>query len=198
MLAQGKLKNKTSELQRALNGLIGEHQRMILTSQLKHIDFLEKQIELVTQEIEKRLEDDMELIELLDTIPGIGKIAAEHIIAEIGTDMSRFPIADHLASWAGICPGNNESAGKKGDKTSKGNKYLRITLVETARAASRTKHSYFHSQYSKIAARRGHNRACVAVAHSLLIVIYHMLCTKSPYIELGEDYFDRINKKAKV
>lgn len=194
-MAKGALKKKIPELLQALTGLIGEHQRMILKSQLSHIDFLDNHIEELSKEIARRLDSDNEVIEILDTIPGINIKAAELIIAEIGTDMSRFPTASHLASWAGLCPGNNESAGKKkNSSTQDGNKHLRAIMVEAALANRSTK-SYFCTQYKRIAARRGKKRAAVAVAHSMLIAVYHMISKRQPYQELGQDYFDKLNSE---
>jgi len=198
-LAKGRMKKKKKELERALRGLVGSHQKLLLSTQLQHIDFLDQQIAKLSQEIARRLRPFEETLELLETIPGIGRCSAEAVLAEIGTDMDRFPSAAHLASWAGLAPGNNESAGKrKSGKTKKGNKYLRATLVEAARAASHTKNTYLSAQYHRIAARRGSNRAAVAVAHSILVIIYHILKKRQPYIDLGADYFDRLKKDALV
>ncbi|MBO8161838.1 MAG: IS110 family transposase, partial [Thermosipho sp. (in: Bacteria)] len=198
-LAKGRMKNKRKELERALHGLVGPHQRMLLSVQLKHIDFLEEQIAMLDQEIGERLRPFEEDLELIDTIPGVGRRTAETIIAEIGTDMDRFPTDAHLASWAGMAPGNNESAGKrKSGRTNKGNKALRTALVEVARAASKIKNTYLSAQYHRIAARRGKNRAAVAVGHTILTIVYHILKRRQPYIELGADYFDRCKKKVVV
>lgn len=190
-LAKRRLKNKKAELQRALKGLIGTHQKLMLKTQLQHIDFLNAQIEELDEEIRKRmLPFDVDL-ELLDTIPGVGRRTAEQVLAEIGTNMDQFPSAAHLCSWAGLSPGNNESAGKrKSGRTRKGNQKLRSALVEAARAAARTKNTYLSSQYHRIAARRGANRAAVAVAHSILTIVYHILKRKQPYIELGPNYYE--------
>lgn len=195
-LAKGALKKKIPELQRALKGLIGDHQRMILAAQLRHIDFLNEEIEALSGEIAKRLSPDEESIELIESIPGIGRKSAEHIIAEIGTNMDQFPSAAHLSSWAGVVPGCNESAGKKKRSAlRKGNEFLRSTLVESAKAASHTKDTYLSAQYHRIAARRGANRACIAVAHSMLTIIYHVLKKRKPYEELGSDFFNKLNEK---
>ena len=130
------------------------------------------------------------------SLPGFDQRSAQNVVAEIGADMEVFPSAQHLASWAGVCPGNNESAGKrKSGKTTKGNRWLRTALVQSAWAATRKKDSYFQAQYRRLAPRRGKKRAVVAVAHSLLVVIYHMLKTGSSYRELGGDYFDKLNQK---
>lgn len=190
-LAQRKLKKKKPELQRALNGLIGPHQRLMLKAQLRHIDFLTSEIKQLDEEIKERMLPFEEDLELLDTIPGVGRRTAEQIIAEIGTDMDQFPSAAHMCSWAGLSPGNNESAGKrKSGRTRKGNKKLRSALVEAARAAGRTKNTYLSSQYHRLAARRGKNRAAVAVAHSILTIAYYIIKRKQPYKELGPTYYE--------
>jgi transposase len=196
-LAYGKLKKKESELQRALKGLIGPHQKLMLKTQLQHIDFLDAQIEELDKEIRKRMLPFEEDMERLDMIPGVGRRTVEQVLAEIGTNMNQFPSAAHLCSWAGVSPGNNESAGKrKSGRTRKGNQKLRSALVEAARAAARTKDTYLSSQYHRIAARRGANRAAVAVAHSILTIIYHIMKRKQPYIELGPNYYE--NRKREI
>lgn len=198
-LAKGRLKNKRQDLERALRGLVGPHQRMIIAAQLEHIDFLNQQIAQLDEEIEKRMRPFEEDLELLDTIPGVGRRAAEEILAEIGTDMDRFPSAAHLASWAGMSPGNNESAGKrKSGRTRKGNNALRGTLVDAAHAAARTKDTYLSAQHQRIAARRGANRAAVAVGHSILVIAYHVLKKRQPYIELGANYLDERRKQTTI
>lgn len=194
-LAKGRMKNKRKELEKALAGLVGPHQKMILSAQLKHIDFLDEQIKELDQEIGERMRPFEKELELLETIPGVGRRTSEEIIAEIGTDMGQFPSHGHLSSWAGMSPGNNESAGKrKSGRTTKGNKSLRATLVISARSAARTKNTYLSSQYRRIAARRGANRAAVAVGHTILVIAYHILKKHQPYIELGADYFDQRKK----
>ncbi|WP_347246575.1 IS110 family transposase [Thermogutta sp.] len=198
-MAKGRLKKKHEELVDSLQGLLSDHQRMMLELQLRHIDSLDEAIARLNKEIEDRLRPFKGEIELLDTIPGVGRQAAEEIIAEIGVDMSRFPSSAHLASWAGMAPGNNESAGKrKSGRTRKGNKSLRTTLTEAARAAAHTKDTYLSAQYHRIASRRGANRAAVAVGHSILVSAYHILKTGKPYQELGANYFDQRRKKIVV
>lgn len=198
-LAKGKLKQKIPELKKALNGLVGEHQKMILKSQLQHIDFLTSHAESLTKEIEDRLKDSQEYLELVDEVSSIGKVSAEEIIAEIGINMDQFPSEAHISAWGGLCPSNNESAGKrKSSSAREGNKHLRATLVECARSAATHKNSYFYAQYHRIAARRGANKAATAVAHSMLIVIYNMIKKKQHYYELGPDYFDKQNSELRA
>jgi transposase len=198
-LAQRRLKNKKAELKRALNGLIGKHQKLMLQTQLQHIDFLETQIARLDEEIKERMLPFEQDLELLDTIPGIGRRTAEQILAETGTDMDQFPTAAHLCSWAGVAPGNNESAGKrKSGRTRKGNQKLKSSLVEAAKAASRTKNTYLSSQYHRLAARRGANRAAVALAHSILTIAYYILKRRQPYIELGPTYYEERKHKSVV
>lgn len=175
-MAKGRLQSKQPQLEQALKGLVGQHQQLLLSAQLRHIDFLDQQIQVLSLEIEERMRPFEEALARLETIAGVGRRTAEVVMAEIGSDMDRFPTAGHLASWAGMCPGNNESAGKrKSGKTRKGSPWLREALTEAARAAGRTKNTYLASQYHRIAARRGANRAALAVGHTILVIIYHML-----------------------
>jgi len=198
-LAKGRMKSKKADLQKALRGLMGSHQRMMLAAQLRHIDYLDEEITRLDEEVKQRMLPFEEDLELVDTIPGVGRRTAEQLLAEIGTDMAQFPSAAHLCSWAGLAPGNNESAGKrKSGKTRKGNQKLRAALVEAARAAARTKQTYLSAQYHRIAARRGKNRAAVAVAHSILTIVYHMLQRRQAYIELGPTYYEARKKDVVV
>lgn len=193
-LAKGRLRDKHAQLVKALQGLVGPHQRMIIRVQMEHLDFLDKQIAKLDEEISERMGDSGEAIEWLDSIPGIDVRTAQDILAEIGTDMSRFPTAGHIASWAGVCPGNNRSAGKrKSGRTTRGNRWLRSALVVAARSALRCSGTYLNAQYHRLAARRGDKRAVLAVAHSILINIYHMLRKRIKYNDLGPDYFERRN-----
>jgi transposase len=195
-LAQRRLRQKHDELVRALEGGLGPHQRQLLTAQLRHITFLDEQIAALDAEVETRLRPFEPQLANLDTIPGIARRSAEELIAALGTDMSRFPTEDHLSSWAKMCPGNNESAGKRrNERTGKGSRHLRTTLIEAARAAARTK-TYLGSQYSRIAARRGAKRAAVAVGHTILIITYHILRDGTTYQDLGVNYFDERDKQA--
>jgi len=196
-LAKGRLRNKVSELEQALRGLMGPHQRLLLQSQLRHLDFLAQEIEQLDQEVGQRMGPFEEAIQVADAVPGIGRRAAEEILAETGVDMSRFPTEAHLSSWAGVSPGNNESAGKrKSGRTGHGNPWLRSALVEAAWAAARTKGSYLSAQYHRLAARRGAKRAILAVAHSILVIIYHLLRDGTTYQDLGSNYFDQRNAQA--
>ncbi len=198
-LARGKLQDKQADLERALRGVVGEHQRMVLATQLRHITYLDEEIERLGAEVERRQRPFEEALERLLTIPGVGQRTAEVLVAEVGTDMSRFPTAGHLASWAGLCPGQNESAGKrKSGRTRKGNVSVRETLTESARAAGRTRRTYLSAQYHRIAARRGAKRAAVAVAHTILVIVYHLLRDGGIYEDLGPNYFDERDKRATV
>jgi transposase len=195
-LAQGRLREKIPQLCLALEGHMREHHRFMLRSLLDHLKYLEDQIERFDERIEELMGPFEKELRLLKGVPGFGDRTAQNVLAEIGVNMGQFPSHDHLSSWAGMCPGNNESAGKrKSGKTTKGSRWLRQTLVQAAWAASRKKKSYFHAQYRRLAGRRGKKRALVAVAHSLLVVIYHVLKTGTPYQELGPDYFDRLDPK---
>ncbi|HEX2290416.1 MAG TPA: IS110 family transposase, partial [Pseudonocardiaceae bacterium] len=188
-LAQGRLREKLPALEQALTGRMGVHQRFLLARQLAHISFLDEQIEQVSAEIAERLRPFQELIDRLDVIPGVGRRIAEVVIAEIGTDLTRFPTAGHLASWAGMCPGNNESAGnRKSGTTRKGSPWLRMALIEAAQAAARTRNTYLMAQYRRLAARRGRKKALVAVGHSILVIAYYLLTRRTDYQDLGGQY----------
>jgi transposase len=196
-LAKGRLQAKRAALAQALEGRMQSHHRFMLTELLSHLDYLDDAIERFTSEVTQRLQPMEEAIALLDTAPGINRRIAEILLAEIGWDLSRFPSAGHLASWAGMCPGNNESAGKrKSGKTRKGSRWLRTALIEAAQGAAHSKHTYFAALYRRIAARRGKKRALVAVGHALLVAAYHILRRKEPYRELGANYFDERDRLA--
>lgn len=191
-LSKGRLRQKRDELSRALEGRVKPHHRFVLTELLCQIDSLDETIDRFDQEIEEYCHPFEEAVALLDTIPGIARETAEIIVSEIGTDMSRFPSANHLASWAGVAPGNNESAGKRhSGRTTKGNRALSVALTQAAHAAARTKNTYLSAQYHRLAGRRGKKRAIVAVAHTILVIAYHLIKRKEPYRELGSDYFDK-------
>jgi transposase len=190
-LARGKLRAKLPQLERALVGQFGPHQRFLLAQQLAHLDALEELIEQLNAEVEQRLRPFEDALMRLDSIPGVGRHTAETLIAEIGVDMTRFPTAGHLASWAGMCPGNNESAGKrKSGKTRKGNTWLRTALIEAAHASSRTRNTYLGAVYHRLITRRGKKKAVVAVGHTILTIAYHLLTDATDYADLGPRYFD--------
>lgn len=190
-LAKGRLRSKRPALEEALRGLAGSHQQMLLQSHLRHIDFLEAEITKVDDEVAKRMGSFEEALNRLDEIPGMGRRSAEEILAEIGTDISRFPNAAHLASWAKVCPGNYESAGKrKSGKIGHGNVWLRSTLVEVAQAAGHTRDTYLSAQYHRLASRRGSKRAVIALAHTILVIVYSLLRHGDNYQDLGPNYFD--------
>jgi transposase len=228
-LARGRLRAKIPQLEKALTGIVLPHHRVLLAKQLVHIDFLDEQIEEMSTEIGRQLEAMsttpnrsgpdtgqgngdgaisykgeppltwVEAIALLDTIPGVNQRTAEKMLAEMGVDMSRFPTAGHLATWAGLAPGNHQSGCKRyWGRTPKGNSALTTTMVVAAWTAVRTKDTFLKARYHRLAARRGKKRAIVAVAHSMLVSAYHMLTHQQPYHELGGDYFDQRKKEAKV
>jgi transposase len=226
-LAHGRLRNKLPELERALAGRVRAHHRFLIANHLAQIDFLDEQISIFDAEIIQHVEqaglpptdpsqgprpetepaapvrdetapDWATAVALLDTIPGVGQRLAEQLLAEIGPDMSRFPTEAHLASWAKLSPGNNESAGKRySGRTGHGNRWLRASLVQAAHSAVKTKNTYLRSFYYRLAGRRGAKRAIVAVAHRILTAIYYMLIRREPFRELGATYLDERNK-AKV
>ena len=228
VLAKGRLRNKIDELEKALTGLVGEHHRFILVKQLAHIDFLDEQIEALSEEIGEQLarmdnaskpDSDhtgtaaqdpdgqstaqtlrwTQAVELLDSVPGIDQRTAEVILAEIGLDMNQFPTPDDLASWAGFAPGNHESGGKRySGRTRKGSRAIRDAISQAAWAASRTKNTFLKSRYHRLAARRGKKRAIVALGHSMLTSIWFMLSRRQPYRDLGPDYYDNRKKESKV
>ncbi|GAC1470805.1 MAG: IS110 family transposase [Chloroflexota bacterium] len=190
-LAQGKVQAKRDQLTVALQGEVGAHQRFLLQSQLRHLDFLDEEIERVNGEIAERCRPFEDVITRLDTIPGVGPRIAEELVVALGTDLSRFPSARHLASWARLCPGNNESAGKRrSGSTGHGNPWLREMLVEAAWGASHTRNTYLAAQYRRLAARRGAKRAALAVAHTILVIAYHIIREGTVYEDLGSNYFD--------
>jgi transposase len=195
-LARGRLRSKLPALRDALEGSFSSHHALMVGKMVgkivAHIDYLDESIGELSVEIERVIAPFSEKVELLDTIPGVNRRTAETLIAEIGVDMSQFPTHRHLASWAGMCPGNEESAGKRrSGKTRKGSKWLRSALTESARAAARSKGTYLGAHYARLRGRRGSKKAAVAVGHSILVICYHVLERGVPYEELGEDYFDR-------
>jgi transposase len=196
-LAKGRMREKREALAKALEGRVKAHHRFVLTELLCQIDSLEETISRFDREIEEYCRPFEEAVVLLDTIPGVARQTAEIIVSEIGIDMSRFPTANNLAAWAGVAPGNNESAGKRrSGKTRKGNKPLGAALTQAAQAAAHTKNTYLAAQFHRLAGRRGKKKAIVAVAHSILVIAYHLIQRKEPYRELGGNYFDQRNPEA--
>jgi transposase len=195
-LARQRLRRKIPQLTAALTGNVREHHRFMLRLLLDEIEHYDGQIAKLDQRIEAVMSPlEKTAVELLDEIPGIDPRAAQNVLAEIGTDMSRFPTAGHLASWAGMCPGNDQSAGKRrSGRMSDGNRWLKGTLNQCAWAASRKKDSYFAAQHRRIASRRGVKRATMAVAHSQLCICWELLKHGQCYQDLGRDYFDRTNE----
>jgi transposase len=190
-LAKGRLKKKHAELERALEGRMTPNGRALLSLQMRHIDELDRLIDECEAKIEGLMSPFEEAARRLMTIPGVSETTAPAIVAEIGADMSRFPSDAHLASWAGMCPGNNESAGKRhSGKTPHGNVWLRAVLSQAAWAASHTKENYLSSMYRRLARRRGKKRAIIAVGHAILIISYHVLKNQTTYQDLGPDFFE--------
>lgn len=225
-LAKGRLRSKRVELEQALSGQVREHHRFVIAQHLAHLDFLEEQIATFNHRIAQQLQAQPPIpvaasipgaleetasktsdpssvplateaaVALLDTIPGVARATAELLLAEIGLDMSRFPSAAHLASWAKLCPGNHESAGKQySGKTGTGNRWLRSGLIQAANAAIKCRQSYFAAVYRRLVQRRGHKRALVAVAHRILIAAYHILLRQQPFRDLGCNYLTQPPQK---
>jgi transposase len=195
-LCCGRLREKIPEMQLALQGRMTEHHRWMLRLQREQLEFLEGQIAQLEAKIQEHLRAYQQAVELCMTIPGIEAVAAANLIAEIGVNMDQFPSAQHLASWAGLCPGNNESAGKRlSGKARNGSVWLRRSLCQAAWAASHSKNTYLSAQFRRLAARKGKKRAIVAVGHTILVILFPMLKNQQPYRDLGADYFDRHNSE---
>jgi transposase len=225
-LAKGRLRTKRKELEAALTGWVGSHHRFLLAQQLAHIDFLDEQIEQLSQEIGAQVErmsqppaasgsgpdpqqgsgqvepshlSWTEGVTTLDTMPGVDTRAAQGMLAEMGLNMAQFPTPDDLTAWAGLAPGNNESGGKRfSARTCKGNQPLRSLMIQVAWAAVRTKGTFLKARYHRLAARRGKKRAIVAIARSMLVSAWPMLKHQQPYRELGQDFYDQRRKETKV
>ena len=189
-MALGRMRPKIPALVEALQGHFGAHHAVAARQILDHIDYLERTIADLSDQIDARTVPYQAVYDLLDPVPGLNRLGIDMIVAETGADMSRFPTPGDLASWTGLCPGNHESAGKRRKvATNPGNRWLKAAMVEAARGAANTKNSYFAAQYRQIARRRGPNKAAVAVAHSLIEVVWHLLTTGETYHDLGADYF---------
>lgn len=191
-LAQGKLRKKLPELRRALEGRFRPHHAFLIEQIFSKIDFLDETIQRLTTELDRRLDPFEPMLLALDTIPGVDRKTATIIVAETGGDMSRFPSAAHLCSWAAMCPGQNESAGKRrSGKTRNGNRYLRAALIQGALAATRKKNCALQVRYHRVKRHRGHKKAVVAVGHQMLEIAYYIMRDGVSYQELGADYLDR-------
>ncbi len=193
-LARQRLRRKMPALQAALRGQVTEPHRFLLRLLMSHLDSLEGLIATLGARIAAVMPPFAAVVERLTTIPGVEQRVAESLIAEIGTDMEHFPTAGHLASWAGMCPGNDQSAGNhRSGRTTKGDRWLRQILTQAAWAASHTKATYLSAQYHRLAARRGKKRAIGALGHTLLTIVYHVLKRQTTYVELGADFLDRLD-----
>src|SRR6516162_2784410 len=193
-MSRGLLRNKIPQLQQALEGRVTEHHRFLLRELLDHLYFVESKMRRIEQEVEERLGPFQHEVVRLCTIPGVDRVTAWGLLAEIGLNMRQFPDAQHLASWAGLCPGSHESAGKrKSGKIRKGSLWLRRCLCPAAWAVSTKRNNYLSALYRRLAARRGSKRATIAVAHNLLVIAYYLLRDQTCYQDLGPDYFDRLN-----
>lgn len=198
-LVHGRMRPKLDQIVASIEGITTPLQRKLLAQIIDHIDDLNRRIGELDKLVQEYMTEYEAAIEAIDEIPGIARRSAEVILAEIGLDMGRFPSAAHLCSWAGVCPGNYQSAGRrKHGKTTKGNSTLKTILTQCAKSARTAKNSYFSAQYQRIAARRGKNRATLAVAHSILIAIYHILKNKTAFQDLGSDYYDSFNRDRKI
>lgn len=197
--AQGRLRKKRRELSLALEGTFTSEQRWLLEEELEQVEWLEKQVSRLEQEIERRVAGFGEAIRCLLTIPGIDRKTTWTIVAEVGVDLSAFADAQHLASWAGLCPGNRESGGKRmSGRTRKANRYVKRAMCQAAWAASHTKDSYLSAFYRRMAIRKGAQKAVMALAHHMILVVHQVLSRKEEYVEMGGDYYDRRNKPKTV
>lgn len=193
------LHSSAEELLQSLDGFLSPLQRKLLRSILDHIDDMTRRIADIDKIIKEYMKEYEDAIKALEEIPGVGEVGAQTIISEIGVDMSRFPTASHLCSWAGVAPGNNESAGKRrSGRTTKGNITLKTTLIQCAHGASKRKGTFFYAQYQRIKMRRGSKIAAMAVAHSILVAVYHMLKYNVPFYDLGSDFYNKFNREKKI
>ncbi len=197
-LAKGRMRPKIPALVEALENRWGSHHAVVAARIVAHIDFLDDSIQTLTDQIVERLAPFPGAVELLSTIPGVDQLTAQVMIAEMGVDMSVFPTPGHLAAWAGVAPASHESAGhRRPAGTRHGRRWLRESLTESARAAARTKGTFLSARYSRVARRRGPNKAAVAIAHSIIVSAWHMLSTGETYLDLGADYYDKKNNPAR-
>lgn len=197
-LARGTLRKKFDQLVEALTGLVTAHHRRMLSLHFQHLDFIQRQLEVVDLALEEAVQPFNQNHELdrLQQIPGVGYYSALSILAELGNDMSRFPTSAHASSWAGLAPGRNESGGKsQSSRVTKGNRYLKTTLVQAAHAAGRTKDNYLRALYRRLSSRRGRKRAAIGTARSILVIAYHMLKNGTEYQDLGADHFDNRDRE---
>jgi transposase len=193
--ARGSLRRKRADLALALEGTFTPEQRWLLNRELHQLEWLEQQVELLEKEIERRLIPFAEVMARVSTLPGVDRTTAWTIVAELGPDLSAFADASHLASWAGLCPGNHESGGKRlSGRTRKSNRYIKRAMCQAAWAASHTKNCFLAAFYRRLSIRKGANRAIVALAHHMVVVIYNLITRKEEYVEFGGDYYDRRNK----
>jgi transposase len=191
-LARGRLRSKLPELREALRGRFSAHHALLVRLALDHVEQLERSITALDTEVDRVIAPFTQARDRLDTITGVGKRAAETIIAEIGVDMGVFPTAAHLASWAGRCPGNNITGGRRrSGKPTKGNRWLGEVLTECAWAAARSRDSYLSAQFWRLARRIGRKKAAMAVGHSILVIAWHLMANDCDYADLGSDYFVR-------
>jgi len=198
-MIHGRLRRKVEAIMKALDGFLTPLQKQLMLKVVDHIDDMTKRIDEMDTLMDQYLTDYHEAIHKLDEVPGIGRQSAETILAEIGLDMSRFPTEKHFSSWAGLAPGNNESAKKRRyGRTTKGNMTLKTTLIQCAKSAVKKADSFLAAQYQRLVVRRGANRATVAVAHTMLIAIYHMLKDNVPFIDLGAAYYNKFNTQSKI
>jgi len=193
--ARGSLRRKRNDLALALEGTFTAEQRWLMNRELHQLEWLEQQVELLETEIERRLIPFAEVLVRVSTIPGVDRVTAWTIVAELGPDLSAFADASHLASWAGLCPGNNESGGKRlSGRTRKSNRYIKRAMCQAAWAASHTKNTFLAAFYRRMSIRKGANRAIVALAHHMVVVIYNLITRNEEYVEFGGDYYDQRNK----
>ena len=198
-MVHGPLKHKAKAILKAVDGFLTPLQKELVRQVVDHIDDMTERIGKMDEIMEQYLGEYQEAIKEIDELPGVGKQSAETILAETGLDMTRFPTEKQISSWSGLAPGNNESAGKRrGGRTTKGNPTLKTTLIQCAKVAARNTKSYFHAQYQRIVVRRGKNRATVAVAHSMLIAIYHILKDHVPFRDFGAEYYNQFNREQKI